>query len=139
MAVLYVQEINFFIAVNFGTWVISNSLCFDIHLLTIFESSVSNVAIFDKIKVGIFIFLIICSCLIFLSYSYVFIYLFLETPEVKILRQQSWLLRTLAVELRITSAHHQRSHVQRLLSCLLDDKPAIENGLYLYYLFCHAL
>ncbi|GIY47224.1 nuclear pore complex protein Nup205 [Caerostris extrusa] len=48
--------------------------------------------------------------------------------DVKILRQQSWLLRTLAVELRITSAHHQRSHVQRLLGSLLDDKPPIESG-----------
>ncbi|XP_054717049.1 nuclear pore complex protein Nup205-like [Uloborus diversus] len=47
---------------------------------------------------------------------------------IKILSQQSWLLRTLAVELRITSAHHQRSHVQRLLSCLLDDKHPVESG-----------
>ncbi|PRD32161.1 UNVERIFIED_CONTAM: nuclear pore complex protein [Trichonephila clavipes] len=53
---------------------------------------------------------------------------FAVTNDIKILRQQSWLLRTLAVELRVTSAHHQRSHVQRLLSSLLDDKPPIESG-----------
>ncbi|KAF8773925.1 Nuclear pore complex protein Nup205 like protein [Argiope bruennichi] len=53
---------------------------------------------------------------------------FAGNNDIKILRQQSWLLRTLAVELRITSAHHQRSHVQRLLSSLLDDKPPIESG-----------
>ncbi|XP_042900797.1 nuclear pore complex protein Nup205 isoform X2 [Parasteatoda tepidariorum] len=46
----------------------------------------------------------------------------------KILRQQSWLLRSLAVELRVISAHHQRSHVQRLLSGLIDDKPPIDSG-----------
>ncbi|GFS37681.1 nuclear pore complex protein Nup205 [Nephila pilipes] len=53
---------------------------------------------------------------------------FAVSNDIKILRQQSWLLRTLAVELRVTSAHHQRSHVQRLLSSLLDDKPPIESG-----------
>ncbi|XP_035221840.1 nuclear pore complex protein Nup205-like [Stegodyphus dumicola] len=47
---------------------------------------------------------------------------------VKLMSQQSWLLRILAVELRVTSAHHQRSHVHRLLSSLLDDKPPVESG-----------
>ncbi|KAG8189490.1 hypothetical protein JTE90_018142 [Oedothorax gibbosus] len=51
-----------------------------------------------------------------------------SNSDIRALRQQSWLLRTLAVELRVTSAHHQRSHVQRLLNSLLDDKPAIESG-----------
>ncbi|XP_076311365.1 nuclear pore complex protein Nup205 isoform X1 [Tachypleus tridentatus] len=42
--------------------------------------------------------------------------------------QQSWLLRAIAVELRLTVAHHQRSHVQRLLSSLLEDTPVIGKG-----------
>ncbi|KAL3882663.1 hypothetical protein ACJMK2_028981 [Sinanodonta woodiana] len=39
---------------------------------------------------------------------------------------QSWLLKTLAVELRLTSLNRQRSHTQRLMKLLLDDKDADE-------------
>ncbi|ESP04618.1 hypothetical protein LOTGIDRAFT_237278 [Lottia gigantea] len=34
---------------------------------------------------------------------------------------QSWLLKTIAIELRLTSLNRQRSHTQRLLYLLLDD------------------
>lgn len=37
------------------------------------------------------------------------------------MEQQSWLLKTAAIELRTTSLNKQRSHMQRLLDCLLDD------------------
>lgn len=37
-----------------------------------------------------------------------------------LLRQQSWFLKSLAVELRITSLNKHRSHMQRLISALLE-------------------
>ncbi|KAG1674320.1 Nuclear pore complex protein Nup205 [Nymphon striatum] len=40
-----------------------------------------------------------------------------------ILSQQSWFLKSVAVELRITAANRQRSHMVRLLNLLVDDKP----------------
>ncbi|XP_052238587.1 LOW QUALITY PROTEIN: nuclear pore complex protein Nup205-like [Dreissena polymorpha] len=36
-------------------------------------------------------------------------------------RHQSWLLKTVAVELRVTSLNRQRSHTQRLMKLILDD------------------
>ena len=42
-----------------------------------------------------------------------------------LLAQQSWLLKALAIELRLTSANRQRSHTQRLMNVLLDDTPTI--------------
>ncbi|KAJ8269075.1 hypothetical protein COCON_G00116820 [Conger conger] len=46
-------------------------------------------------------------------------------PDAKIdaLSQMSWLMKTAAIELRLTSLNRQRSHTQRLLSLLLDDQP----------------
>lgn len=35
----------------------------------------------------------------------------------------SWLMKTAAIELRVTSLNRQRSHTQRLVSLLLDDQP----------------
>ncbi|XP_016117780.1 nuclear pore complex protein Nup205-like [Sinocyclocheilus grahami] len=35
----------------------------------------------------------------------------------------SWLMKTAAIELRVTSLNRQRSHTQRLLNLLLDDQP----------------
>ncbi|XP_065139571.1 nuclear pore complex protein Nup205 [Paramisgurnus dabryanus] len=43
--------------------------------------------------------------------------------EVAALSQMSWLLKTAAIELRVTSLNRQRSHTQRLLNLLLDDQP----------------
>uniref|UniRef100_A0A1A8JDV5 Nucleoporin 205 n=1 Tax=Nothobranchius kuhntae TaxID=321403 RepID=A0A1A8JDV5_NOTKU len=39
------------------------------------------------------------------------------------LSQMSWLMKTAAIELRVTSLNRQRSHTQRLVSLLLDDQP----------------
>ncbi|XP_023681691.2 nuclear pore complex protein Nup205 isoform X1 [Paramormyrops kingsleyae] len=39
------------------------------------------------------------------------------------LSQMSWLMKTAAIELRVTSLNRQRSHTQRLLNLLLDDQP----------------
>ena len=41
--------------------------------------------------------------------------------EVSLLYQQSWLLRSVAVELRMTSLSNQRSHTQRIVSLLLSE------------------
>ncbi|XP_067951509.1 nuclear pore complex protein Nup205-like [Watersipora subatra] len=38
-----------------------------------------------------------------------------------ILKQQTWFMKSLAIELRVTSLNQQRSHTQRLISCLLDS------------------
>ncbi|XP_074656294.1 nuclear pore complex protein Nup205-like [Tubulanus polymorphus] len=38
-----------------------------------------------------------------------------------LLNQQSWLLKSIAIELRLTSLNRQRSHTQRLMVLLLDD------------------
>ncbi|KAJ8314739.1 hypothetical protein KUTeg_006889 [Tegillarca granosa] len=38
-----------------------------------------------------------------------------------VINHQSWLLKTISIELRITSLNRQRSHTQRLMRLLLDD------------------
>uniref|UniRef100_A0A671S734 Nuclear pore complex protein Nup205-like n=1 Tax=Sinocyclocheilus anshuiensis TaxID=1608454 RepID=A0A671S734_9TELE len=43
--------------------------------------------------------------------------------EIAALSQMSWLMKTAAIELRVTSLNRQRSHTQRLLNLLLDDQP----------------
>uniref|UniRef100_A0A4W4E6A7 Nucleoporin 205 n=1 Tax=Electrophorus electricus TaxID=8005 RepID=A0A4W4E6A7_ELEEL len=45
--------------------------------------------------------------------------------EIAALNQMSWLMKTAAIELRVTSLNRQRSHTQRLLNLLLDDQPHI--------------
>ncbi|KAF4793835.1 hypothetical protein TURU_106138 [Turdus rufiventris] len=49
----------------------------------------------------------------------------LQDPEHEIstLNQMSWLMKTAAIEMRVTSLNRQRSHTQRLLHLLLDDLP----------------
>jgi len=43
----------------------------------------------------------------------------------------SWLMKTTAIELRVTSLNRQRSHTQRLLNLLLDDQPhTLHTGMY---------
>ena len=42
-----------------------------------------------------------------------------------LLPQQSWLLKAVALELKLTSSNKQRSHAQRLMTLLLDDNPAV--------------
>uniref|UniRef100_A0A3P8UYZ2 Nucleoporin 205 n=1 Tax=Cynoglossus semilaevis TaxID=244447 RepID=A0A3P8UYZ2_CYNSE len=43
--------------------------------------------------------------------------------QIASLSQMSWLMKTAAIELRVTSLNRQRSHTQRLVSLLLDDQP----------------
>lgn len=38
-----------------------------------------------------------------------------------VMNHQSWLLKTVAIELRVTSLNRQRSHTHRLIKLLLDD------------------
>ncbi|XP_051725707.1 nuclear pore complex protein Nup205 isoform X2 [Ctenopharyngodon idella] len=47
----------------------------------------------------------------------------LPENEIAALSQMSWLMKTTAIELRVTSLNRQRSHTQRLLNLLLDDQP----------------
>ncbi|XP_068168784.1 nuclear pore complex protein Nup205 isoform X1 [Antennarius striatus] len=47
----------------------------------------------------------------------------LPTNQIAALSQMSWLMKTAAIELRVTSLNRQRSHTQRLVSLLLDDQP----------------
>ena len=42
-----------------------------------------------------------------------------------LLPHQAWLLKAVALELKLTSANKQRSHAQRLMTLLLDDNPAV--------------
>jgi hypothetical protein len=42
------------------------------------------------------------------------------------LMQQSWLLKAVVVELRITALSRQRSHTHRLMNLLLDDSVRLQ-------------
>jgi len=71
------------------------------------------------------------------NHNYIFIsYLPLSdgktsATESHLLAQEAWLLRTAAIELRLTSASRQRSHTQRLLNLLMDDTPLLQQkGLF---------
>ncbi|XP_022111764.1 nuclear pore complex protein Nup205-like [Acanthaster planci] len=44
------------------------------------------------------------------------------------LNQQSWLLKAIATEIRLTAVNRQRSHLQRLLRLLLEDSPSLLFG-----------
>lgn len=48
--------------------------------------------------------------------------------EIAALNQMSWLMKTAAIELRVTSLNRQRSHTQRLLNLLLDDQPHMQHA-----------
>ena len=41
------------------------------------------------------------------------------------MNQQSWLLKAVATEIRLTAINRQRSHLQRLLRLLLEDSPSV--------------
>ncbi|XP_071943661.1 nuclear pore complex protein Nup205-like [Antedon mediterranea] len=47
-----------------------------------------------------------------------------NTNEKLLLNQQAWLLKSVAVEIRLTSVNRQRSYTQRLLKLLLEDVPS---------------
>ncbi|XP_066580685.1 nuclear pore complex protein Nup205 [Amia ocellicauda] len=47
----------------------------------------------------------------------------IQGHKISALNQMSWLMKTTAIELRVTSLNRQRSHTQRLLNLLLDDQP----------------
>jgi len=49
-----------------------------------------------------------------------------QATEQMLLSQQSWFLKAVAIELRLTSANRQRSHTQRLVNVLLDDSPSAQ-------------
>uniref|UniRef100_A0A3Q3F0R5 Nucleoporin 205 n=1 Tax=Labrus bergylta TaxID=56723 RepID=A0A3Q3F0R5_9LABR len=55
---------------------------------------------------------------------------FILSSEYRIaaLSQMSWLMKTAAIELRVTSLNRQRSHTQRLVSLLLDDQPHTQHS-----------
>uniref|UniRef100_A0A8C4NPY6 Nucleoporin 205 n=1 Tax=Dicentrarchus labrax TaxID=13489 RepID=A0A8C4NPY6_DICLA len=46
----------------------------------------------------------------------------LPSNQIAALSQMSWLMKTAAIELRVTSLNRQRSHTQRLVNLLLDDQ-----------------
>ena len=48
--------------------------------------------------------------------------------QISLLHQQAWLLRSAAIELRMTVLNHQRSHTQRLLNLLLSEPNNGNNG-----------
>ncbi|XP_024279660.1 nuclear pore complex protein Nup205 [Oncorhynchus tshawytscha] len=52
----------------------------------------------------------------------------LPGDEISALSQMSWLMKTAAIELRVTSLNRQRSHTQRLLNLLLDDQPRTQHA-----------
>ena len=51
----------------------------------------------------------------------------LSGNQIAALSQMSWLMKTAAIELRMTSLNRQRSHTQRLVSLLLDDQPPTQH------------
>ncbi|KAF6731284.1 Nuclear pore complex protein Nup205 [Oryzias melastigma] len=52
----------------------------------------------------------------------------LSSDQIAALSQMSWLMKTAAIELRVTSLNRQRSHTQRLVSLLLDDQPHAQHA-----------
>ncbi|XP_014866480.1 PREDICTED: nuclear pore complex protein Nup205 [Poecilia mexicana] len=52
----------------------------------------------------------------------------LTENQIATLSQMSWLMKTAAIELRVTSLNRQRSHTQRLVSLLLDDQPHLQHA-----------
>lgn len=52
-----------------------------------------------------------------------FYFLLSSGNQIAALSQMSWLMKTAAIELRVTSLNRQRSHTQHLVSLLLDDQP----------------
>lgn len=46
-------------------------------------------------------------------------------PSLSVMNQQSWLLKTAAIELKVTAQSRQRSHTQRLLALLLNEPSAL--------------
>uniref|UniRef100_A0A672GGV6 Nucleoporin 205 n=1 Tax=Salarias fasciatus TaxID=181472 RepID=A0A672GGV6_SALFA len=52
----------------------------------------------------------------------------LSGNQIAALSQMSWLMKTAAIELRVTSLNRQRSHTQRLVSLLLDDQPHAQHA-----------
>ncbi|XP_069561419.1 nuclear pore complex protein Nup205 [Brachyistius frenatus] len=52
----------------------------------------------------------------------------LPSNQIAALSQMSWLMKTAAIELRVTSLNRQRSHTQRLVSLLLDDQPHTQHA-----------
>ncbi|XP_038064864.1 nuclear pore complex protein Nup205-like [Patiria miniata] len=51
-----------------------------------------------------------------------------NVEERLLLNQQSWLMKAVATEIRLTSVNRQRSHIQRLLRLLLEDSPSLLFG-----------
>ena len=45
----------------------------------------------------------------------------LSTQQVALLQEEAWLIKTQAVELRMTTLNHQRSHAQRIINLLLNE------------------
>ncbi|XP_061773938.1 nuclear pore complex protein Nup205 isoform X1 [Nerophis ophidion] len=52
----------------------------------------------------------------------------LPGDQIAALSQMSWLMKTAAIELRVTSLNRQRSHTQRLINLLLDDQPHLQHA-----------
>lgn len=48
--------------------------------------------------------------------------------QIAALSQMSWLMKTAAIELRVTSLNRQRSHTQRLVNLLLGDQPHTQHA-----------
>jgi len=43
------------------------------------------------------------------------------------LMQQAWLMKAVAIELRVTAINRQRSHTERLMALLLDDSSHLQS------------
>lgn len=56
------------------------------------------------------------------------------------LNHQSWLLKCVAMELRITAANRQTSYVQRVVALLLSDAPtSLQRGIFFFFSSKHYL
>ena len=49
----------------------------------------------------------------------------INSLQVALLHQQAWLLKSIAIELRMTSLSHQRSHAQRITNILLSEQASL--------------
>ena len=53
----------------------------------------------------------------------------LNSRQISLLHQQAWLLKSVAIELRMTSLTHQRSHTQRIVNLLLSEQSSTSEQL----------
>uniref|UniRef100_A0AAX7UI24 Nucleoporin 205 n=1 Tax=Astatotilapia calliptera TaxID=8154 RepID=A0AAX7UI24_ASTCA len=118
-------------------------LCYQVIFNTLFKRGpISAVRDVSQLAGGFYVIYQLCACpdtsgptMRYLRTSQDFLFSHLQhlpfilpSNQIAALSQMSWLMKTAAIELRVTSLNRQRSHTQRLVSLLLDDQPHAQHA-----------